>query len=62
MNDTPTVRAVVNSFKDQPILFAILIVNMVTVGGLFWFAAQLSEARGEMIQKLIEMCAQRGGQ
>jgi hypothetical protein len=42
----------IGTFKEQPVLLAVLLVNLATVFGLFY----VDGARGELIEKLIERC------
>jgi di/tricarboxylate transporter len=48
--------SVVDSMKGSPILLAILLTNLITIGAIFWFASNVSEARNALIAKLIENC------
>jgi hypothetical protein len=46
----------IGTFKEQPVLLAVLLVNLATVFGLFYVAVSVNGARGELIEKLIERC------
>jgi hypothetical protein len=51
---------VVDSLKGQPVLVAILLVNLATVCGLFFVAISVNGARSDLIEKLIERCMPTG--
>jgi hypothetical protein len=47
---------VVDSMKAQPLLLAVMLVNLATVFGLFYVAVSVNSGRAELIARMIERC------
>lgn len=51
------VTGVLGGLTGQPILIVIVVMNVIMVGSLIWGATEVSKSRSEIINKLIQLCA-----
>lgn len=47
---------VVAGLQASPALLTLALMNLLVVGGIFYVAISVNDARGRMIEKLIERC------
>lgn len=48
--------AIIGALSSQPILLAIVVLNVITVGAIGYAALEIHKARTEFINQLVERC------
>jgi hypothetical protein len=57
-------ESVIHGLKQQPALLALIVLNVVMLGSLFWFIGTVQEAgrtNREALMKMVERCLQHDG-
>ena len=54
-------RAMIEGLKGSPVLLALILLNMMMVGGALWFLKALSQAQAARFDVLMKACVGRLG-
>lgn len=48
--------AIIGALSSQPVLLAIVVLNILTIGSIFYVGLELHKARSELISDLVARC------